>query len=93
MPMDEGKGEAAILVFAKPKKASKGVLPPTQAISKLPMDNGYEEDECEYCNGEGCEHCEKKGEYASDSAESTHKSHMKIIAKLAQMLEEKNEVR
>jgi hypothetical protein len=89
MPMDNGNGEAAILVFAKPKKAASGVLPPKQAISKLPMENGYDEEECEYCKGEGCEHCEKEDEYESDSAEGTHKSHMKVIAKLAQMLEEK----
>lgn len=89
MPMNEGGKEAAILVFAMPKKPGRGVTPPAMAPKKsekaaLPGMDYEEEDECEYCEGEGCEHCEGD-EYESD-AEGTHKSHMKIIAKLADML-------
>lgn len=95
MPINEGKEGPAILVFAMPKKPGRGVTPPAMAPSKksdksgLP-DMGYEEeDECEYCEGDGCEHCEDDAE--EPTAEGSHKSHMKIIAKLAKMLEGKNE--
>jgi len=96
MPINEGKDGSAILVFAMPKKPGRGVTPPASAPYKkseksgLPgMDYEEEDDKCEYCNGEGCEHCESDDEELT--AEGTHKSHMKIIAKLAKMLEGKNE--
>jgi len=76
MHMDKGGKEAAIIMFAMPKKPGKGVTPPTSALMKksdkldLPEMGGYEDEKpepCEYCEGEGCEHCDQKGYHEKDS--------------------------
>jgi hypothetical protein len=103
MPMDKGSKEAAILVFAMPKKPGKGVTPPTEALKKkagpLPEMSDSEDEYsdkpqmCEECEGEGCEECDQKGYVEEDSgdyeagAEDSHKKHMKIISKLVEMLD------
>ena len=81
MPMDKGKNEAAIIMFAMPKKPGKGVTPPTPALMKkseksvLPeMGNGdvsesEKPEPCEYCKGEGCEHCDYKGYHEEEESE------------------------
>lgn len=96
MPMNEGGKEAAILVFAMPKKPGRGVTPPTMAQSKksekavLPGMDYEEDDTCEECGGEGCPECETEsednGQYGM-GAENSHKKHMKIISKLVEMLD------
>jgi len=101
MPMDKGK-EAAIIMFAMPKKPGKGVTPPTESSKKMSVlpdmseEGEYEEKpmQCEECEGEGCEECDMKGyvehedegEYGA-GAEDSHKKHMKIISKLVEMLD------
>jgi hypothetical protein len=100
MPMNEGSKEAAILVFAMPKKPAKGVTPPTEAEYKksdksaLPdmEDEATDKPEmCDHCEGEGCEECDYKGYKESDGyeagAEDSHKQHMKVIAKLVDMFD------
>ncbi len=88
MPNDK-PGQAAILVIAAPKGSEDRVALPGVGPKKKPelpaMPEYMDEDKCEYCEGEGCEHCE--GEDYEPSAEMTHKSHMKVIEKLAKMLE------
>jgi hypothetical protein len=92
--MNDKPGEAAIIVIAGPKGKSDRMNPPLPRPKKdagLPELPGMEEDECEYCEGEGCERCEETQEeesYGDSEAEGTHKSHMKIIEKLAKMLEQ-----
>jgi hypothetical protein len=101
MHMDKGGKEAAIIMFAMPKKPGKGVTPPTSALMKksdkpdLPEYGDEKPEPCEYCEGEGCEHCDQKGYHEKDSeggyeagAEDSHKKHMKIISKLVEMLDE-----
>lgn len=95
MPIDKGTKEAAILVFATPKKPGKGVTPPTPALSKkskmsdLPMAyNGEEDEECEHCGGKGCPECETE-EYTEEESggDDMHKEHMGMIGKLIALLE------
>lgn len=102
MHMDKGSKEAAIIMFAMPKKPGKGVTPPTEALKKkagpLPEMSESEDEysdkpmKCEHCEGEGCEECDHKGYVEEDGyeagAEDSHKKHMKIISKLVEMLDE-----
>jgi len=77
---------------------SPDLLKGKKEMSGLP---GMSEDaekpaKCEECDGEGCEACDHKGYieeeemgeegYGAD-AEDTHKNHMKIIAKLVEMMD------
>ena len=99
MPMDKGSNEAAILVFATPKKPGKGVTPPTSALMKkskmsgLPEAYNGEEDmkeeECEHCNGAGCPECET--EAPEEKGEGMHKEQMGMIGKLISLLEKTNQ--
>ena len=84
MHMDKGK-EAAIIMFAMPKKPGMGVTPPTEALKKkngiLPdMPESETEDEetskpdkCEECEGEGCAECDMKG-YVEQEEEGNYES-------------------
>ena len=62
MPMNDKPGEAAIIVIAGPKGKSDRMNPPLPRPKKdsgLPELPGMEEDECEYCEGEGCDSCRR----------------------------------
>ena len=100
MPMNDGTKEAAILVFATPKKPNKGVTPPTSALmekskmSGLPEEyNGKEdmqEEECEHCEGKGCPEC-KAESYEEGEQEGGDSMHMGMIGKLISLLEKTNQ--
>jgi hypothetical protein len=100
MPIDKGNNEAAILVFATPKKPGKGVTPPTPALLKkskmsgLPDEYvGKEEEECEYCEGKGCPECETESyaEGEEQGGDDMHKEHMGMIGKLIALLEKERD--
>ena len=102
MHMDKGK-EAAIIMFAMPKKPGMGVTPPTEALKKkngiLPemsdseseVDETSKPDKCEECMGEGCAECDMKGyveqEDEGDDEGDEEPASLKAIAKLIQMLD------
>jgi hypothetical protein len=100
--MDKGK-EAAIIMFAMPKKPGMGVTPPTEALKKkngiLPemsdseseVEETSKPDKCEECDGEGCAECDMKG-YVEQEDEGEEEgdeepASLKAIAKLIQMLD------
>jgi hypothetical protein len=91
MPMDNGK-EKALIVFATPSK----MKPPKSKLG-VPLMNEEKENEekpnqCEYCEGDGCEHCDYKGYHEEDNyeegKEDSHKKHMVIIEKLLEKLKD-----
>ena len=97
--MEEKDGEA-IMLFSKPK--GKSMLPPKMKGKKgLPeMDDMEETDkpeECEYWEGEGCEHCDYKGYHDTDTEEESPEEEgtgdmktqmkMKVISKLVKLLD------
>lgn len=65
------------------------------ALPAMPED-AEKPEMCEECEGEGCEACDHKGYKESDEEgemgygageEDSHKKHMKIIAKLVEMMD------
>jgi len=99
--MEKGGKEAAILVFAMPKKPGKGVTPPTPALMKksekpaLPEmdeeDTAEKPTPCEECDGEGCEECDYKG-YQEDDSEGEYSmgaedSHKKHMKIISKLVE------
>jgi hypothetical protein len=75
-----------------------GLLKGKDEKSMLPgmPEDAEKPDMCEECNGEGCEECDQKGYVESEEEdessygageEDSHKKHMKIIAKLVEMMD------
>ena len=101
MPMDKGDKEAAIIMFAMPKKPGMGVTPPTGALKKkngiLPEMSETEDEEtskpdkCEECDGEGCAECDMKGyveqEEEGDYESGAEDSHKKHMKIIGKLVE------
>jgi hypothetical protein len=75
-----------------------GLLKGKDEKSMLPgmPEDAEKPDMCEECDGKGCEECDQKGYVESEEEdemsygageEDSHKKHMKIIAKLVEMMD------